>query len=275
MSIYRHHNYAGYLKEVLLDKARKNPSFSLRAMARQLSLPPSLLSEVFSGKRHLTEDNAVMVAERLGLNEAAREYFRTLVQLGRAKKPQVKEVLLRKLRTLHPDSELKHDLSVDQFVMISDACHFALMRLMDVEDFDFSVKSAAAVLGIHPLEVEAALERLARLELIERDAGGSCRKTKDNVMVRSPNSNDALKKYHSQMLEKTIDALGTQKNGVRFTGTEDLTLSADQMRDAEEIFERCFKEILALSRRRGKGAEVYHLGIHMFRLSDRTKWRKK
>ncbi len=44
MSIYQHHHYAGYLKEVLLDKARKNPSFSLRAMARQLCLTPLLLS---------------------------------------------------------------------------------------------------------------------------------------------------------------------------------------------------------------------------------------
>lgn len=273
MSIYQHHNYTSFLKEVLLEKSKKNPSYSLRAMAKQLSLQPSLLSEVFSGKRHLTEENSVMIAEKLGLDDAGRDYFRTLVQIGRAKKPQVREVLLNKLRTLHPQREIKHDLSVDQFVMISDPHHFALMRLMDLDDFNFSVKSAAAVLGIHTLEAEAALDRLIRLELVEK-VDGSFRKTKDNVTVKSPNANDALKKYHKQMLEKTIEALSTQKTSERFTGTEDITLSADQIKEAEKIFENCFEKILALSKKHKKGAEVYHLGIHMIRLSDRVKGSK-
>ena len=276
--VYEHISYQSFLKGVLIERSQKNDSYSLRAMARQLGLSPSLLSEVLNGNRHLTEENAVFVADKLGLQEKEQLYFRTLVQLGRAKKPEVKQVLLNQLQKLHPKSEVGHDLSVDHFIYVSDWHHFALMRLMDISDFVFSPGAAAKALNIHPFEVDAALERLVRLELVEKTVAGKFVKLRDNVLVKAAGMNDALRKYHKQALEKTIDALSAQTPSERFTGTENITLSSDQLSEASEIYEECFKKILNLSKKRKKGAEVYHLGIHMIRLSkiqktknDRTK----
>ena len=275
--IYEYVSYQSFLKGVLVERSQKNSSYSLRAMARQLGLLPSLLSEVLKGSRHLTEENAVFVAEKLGLQEKERLYFRTLVQLGRAKSPEVKQVLLNQLTTLHPKAEIGNDLSVDHFIYVSDWHHFAIMRLLDISDFTFSPGAAAKALNVHPFEIEAALERLIRLELIEKTATGKYVKLRDNVLVKATGMNDALRKYHKQVLEKTIESLTTQTPSERFTGTENITLSPDQLAEASEIYEDCFRKILDLSKKRKKNAEVYHLGIHMIKLSkiQKTKGNSK
>lgn len=265
-------SYQAYLKNVLVERAKKNPSFSLRAMARMFGLQPSLLSEVLNGRRNLTEESAIVVAQKLGLDEKERIYFRTLVQLGRTKNPEVKKVLLKQLADLYPRRDKVYDLSVDRFVCISDWHHFAILRLLEIEAFQFTPASIAAALGIHAFEADAAIERLERLELLEKSSDGRYRKTEGDLLVQSQEANAALRKYHAQMLEKTISALTQDSPTERFTGTENIVLNPDQLKEASKIFEECFDKILALSRARkskpdAPSANVYHLGIHMIPLS--------
>lgn len=55
------------LKEVLAQRKEKNPAYSLRAFARQLSVSPSFLCEVQSGRKGLSRQRAELLRQKLGL----------------------------------------------------------------------------------------------------------------------------------------------------------------------------------------------------------------
>lgn len=55
------------LKEVLAQRKEKNPSYSLRAFARHLSMSPSFLCEVASGRKGLSRERAEQLRVKLGL----------------------------------------------------------------------------------------------------------------------------------------------------------------------------------------------------------------
>ncbi len=261
--------YQNYLKDVLLEKRKKNRTFSLRAFAKLVGLQPSLLSDVLNGRRNITEETAVTIAQKLGLGETEATYFQSLVRIGRAKNPAVKEVFIKQLEEQFKDRKPVHDLTVDHFVVISDWHHLAILKLLDIAKFDFKPSAIAAALEIDPIEVEQALARLVRLGILEQSP--HYKRVTSDFVVQSVKPNDALKKYHQQVLTKTIEAQSTQTPHERYTGTENIALSADQLKQAAEIFEECFQKVIALSEKRKPEAEVYHLGIHLIRLSTTTR----
>ena len=53
----------------------KNPGLSLRAFAKKIALSPSTVSEVLSGKRRLSRDNALKVAKNLMFTPEEEEAF--------------------------------------------------------------------------------------------------------------------------------------------------------------------------------------------------------
>ncbi len=260
------------LKAALAERTKQNSRYSLRAMARHLSIQPSLLSELIRGNRKLTEETALKIADKLGMEPLEREYLRLLVQLERAKSANLREAILQSIARIRPAQAAVYDLTVDLFRTISDWHHFALLRLSEINSFEWTERAAAQALGITGHEVSQALERMRRLELIEIDASGRPRKLTSDLLVSSPLPNEALQKYHTQMLSKTAEALKTQRPHERFSGTEDLVLDPAQLEQANEIFENCFKQILELSKKRkGPSAEIYHLGIHFFKLTQLSK----
>src|SRR5258708_36824233 len=124
-SILEHQNYRIYLKCVLVERADANPAYSLRALARNLTLAPSYLSAILSGKKNLSAERALETAAGLQLNETEREYFCLLVQIESTTDPALKDSLLKRVRQLNPNVGV-YDLSLDHFKIISDWPHFAI-----------------------------------------------------------------------------------------------------------------------------------------------------
>src|SRR5688572_27201459 len=98
--VFEHVNYRSFLKSVLADRISRNPKYSLRALARQLEVSPTLLSKVNRGEKNLSVQNAQNVSYRLNLSERESEYFCCLVQYELTKSPGLKSKLLSKLNEL-------------------------------------------------------------------------------------------------------------------------------------------------------------------------------
>jgi len=91
-----------YLKEILRAKSAKNPTFSLRAMAQQIGISPSALSEYLNAKKTISTDSALRIVQWLKLKEKESEYFTTLVQLESVKSLRTKSELTKKIADLKP-----------------------------------------------------------------------------------------------------------------------------------------------------------------------------
>lgn len=80
--IFKFYRPSDYLEAVLQDRQKKRPKFSMSQFASFLKFPDvGTLSRVLGGRRALSMDRAVLIADRLELPHASRLYFFQMVAL--------------------------------------------------------------------------------------------------------------------------------------------------------------------------------------------------
>lgn len=267
-------SYRSFLREILVEKQKKNPRFSLRAFAKVLGIQPSFLSLVLNGKRDFSEETVGLIIEKLNLDPSAARELSLLVRLEKVKSAHQRDQLLQDLKVLRPDLAEIRDLSVDQFKMIADWYHLPLQVLIDLEDFSWSEENAAKTIGINVHEVKLALERLAALELIEWTPGARPKALGGSRMVQTPEHNQALKIYHESMLQKNIEALYEQDPEQRVTATLTVALNDEQLREARAILVKAQQKILKLCQSRSPNKEIYHVGLNLFQVTKPVQKRR-
>jgi|GEM_PF-941756 len=268
-------SYRSFLREILIEKQRKNPQLSLRSFAKTIGIQSSFLSMVLNGKRDLSEETAALISEKIGLSEQDAQKLNLLLRLAKAVTVTQRSQLLSDLERLDPATKGRRDLAVEQFKAISEWYHLPLQVLIDVEDFDWSDENAAKALGISVHEVREALERLAALELIELRPGKRPVKAEGRLMIESPFKSEALRRYHTQMLGKGIESLTTQTPEERFTGTLNLALDESQLKAARQVMKSAMDQLLSIAERRAPSKRVYHASFNLFDLTQNPKTTSK
>lgn len=266
--IYEHLDFKTFLRAVLVEKISRNPSYSLRAMAKNLDVSPSTLSEMIRGKRNLSVERAMQIAAKLGLDSAESEYFCLLVQRGQVKDPGMQEIIQKRMQSLNPEASKINNLSVDLFRMIADWYHSAILHLCDLKDFNFKSTEIAQRLGITVFEAEAAIERLLRLELLSIDENGHAVRTND-FLAEATIPNESLRKFHKQTLEKAIDSLQSQTPSEKLMRTETITIDPALLPQADQLMEEFVAKLNLLFKKSENKTDVYHLGIQFFNLTKK------
>jgi uncharacterized protein (TIGR02147 family) len=79
LEVKTYSDYRLLLKSFLENKKNADKSFSLRAWARQVGVPPSTLSEFLNGHRELNLERLSAISHSLELSEEERVQFLILV----------------------------------------------------------------------------------------------------------------------------------------------------------------------------------------------------
>lgn len=58
-----------WLQRQFAERCKKNPRYSLRAFARFLSMDPSSLSQILSGKRSVSKKKIQLICQRISVQE--------------------------------------------------------------------------------------------------------------------------------------------------------------------------------------------------------------
>lgn len=265
--VFEHQNYRLFLKEALAERANGREGYSLRSFSGKIGVSNSFLSEVLNSKKSLSVELAFKIAVKLDLTEAETQYLCFLVQLEQEKDPTFREELSKRLTALNPKRK-GHDLSVDLFKAISDWYHFAVLELTYVSGFKLDAQSAASKLGISKLEAEIAIERLLRLELLEKTGTGKYRKTHSYVIAQSQIPNGALKIYHKQILEKAIESLQTQAPKERISATDIVPIDSKYLPEIDRLSQEFSSSVMRLSEKSSVKNNVYALSVHFFNLTQ-------
>jgi uncharacterized protein (TIGR02147 family) len=272
--IESYENCRSLVREILINKQSQNPRYSLRSFARQLGVQSSFLSMFLNGKRHLSEEMALKFCKKLNFSPVETKKLLLLLRLEKAQSSEQKSHIIEELEMLDPSQKGKRDLSLDQFKVIAEWYHLPLQLLVTLDEFNWSEENASQALGISTLEVRQALERLSALDLIDYTPGLKPKKSTDRLMVSSAFKNEALRKYHTQMLQKTIEALSTQEPNERFTGTQNITISSDQIKLAHDILKETMEKLFRLSEQRSNNKKIYHVNLNLIRLTKQTEGKK-
>ena len=126
-----------YLQNELIRRCQKNPHYSLRAFARILQIDASALSKILNAKRAVTPEMLTKLGLKLGLGKQELKSFKGIKSGAGA------------LGHLDFDT-----IDADQFKIISDWYHYAILELTAVAHFRADTKWIAKTLGITASEAK-------------------------------------------------------------------------------------------------------------------------
>jgi len=266
-----------FLNSYLQEKRKTQTRFSLRAWARQLGYEnPSLLFQVLKGERKLKMDLALRIATNLNLTGKSLRYFELLVLHRASQSPTERYVFETMLATLRP-AKLRevNKISLDLYTATSDWYHWAIYAMTSLDDFSAEPAWIQKRLGADTdrKTIKLALERLIRLGFLAEQGDGTYRAVAMNdvaVLRERALPAEALKQYHTQMIDKAKLAVEVQAGEERAMKATTLVLSEADVERAQEILAEAHRKVRRLARS-SSGSEVYQLNSQLFRLTNQKR----
>ena len=237
----------------------RNSTFSIRAFAKQLGLQPSATNEILKGQRKISKNMAEKIAVKLNLDPTERSNLLTGFQENTASENSS----VTKIKAARR-------LKEDEFKLVSDWVHFAILSLINVKNFSSDLNWMAERLGVESVVVRKALIRLQHLKLIHIAEAGKI--TRTDVSIRT--SDDILCQSLQQMhlTDMEIAAKKIKEVSVDERDFSNLTFygSPENLPRAKEIIRKAQNELESLMENAG-GNEVYRFCTYLFPLTQSGK----
>lgn len=252
------------LNEVFSGLKIKNPQYSLRAFAKKLDLAPSTLSEILNGKKRASVKLARKISDRLLLDPQERSEILDLYS----------ERFLLGMNSVGESQKIDRDkekeyvmMSADQFKIISDWQHYALLNLIKTVDFSSSEAWIASRLDISEKSVSEVIERLIRAGMLERLSDGALRRTQNKTRTTDDVINLSIQKAHAEELEIAKEKLESVPLEMRDFTSVTLAINPDKIPMAKELI-RKFQDDLCDVLGAGDKKEVYKICFQLFPLTE-------
>ncbi len=244
------------------SRLKRNSDYSIRAFARDLDISPASLSLMLNKKAGLSAAQAEMISTKLKLNDDEKEFFKTLVQANCARSKTEQKIAKAKLCRY----ETRYNsVSVDIFQVIKDWYHLAIMELTLVKEFRANAYWIAAKLQITEEEAEAGLDRLIRLEILER-VDGKLRPSNDYLVVLSTAPSEAAKHFQTQILKKLTDSFTEHDRSTRDIASVVLRMKKSEIDYVKNALKEARRDIAAHIQEGDDHDSVYCLTTSLFRL---------
>ena len=256
--------YRKILRSEFIDRCKRNPRYSVRAMARNIGISPAFFSQVLSGRRELSEKKGNTIGKSLGWSSGQIDLFVDLIRLSKTTDSERRAKLLHDLSLGDAQNRLKKffGISLKGFTVVSDWYNFAILELLDLSAAQSSPAWIAARLGITKTHVETAICSMLELGLLER-AGSTLKKTKNCNVGEVPSA--AIRKFHSQHLDIAKTAINDQPFEMRHFSGMTMAIESSKYDLAVKKIAAFRKELESLLDG-PKRDKVYHLGVQLYRL---------
>ena len=259
--------YRHYIEREFRSRCRRNPSYSLRAYARDLDVPPSKLSEVLRKCCGLSAQSASAIIPKLKLSDQESEFFILSVEAEHSRSIVRKQQARNHLQQFHIMTGFT-DLDLEKFKIISDWYHNALLELMNLHHFESNTEWMADQLGLDLETTVAALNRLEKFNLISRDSK-KWTVCHDNTVVDGKTPSREIREYHSQVLEKAVASIEDQSMSERDISSVTLAIDESDFPKVQkkiQEFRRGLAHELASSTSKNR---IYNLSVQFFPLSKK------
>ena len=243
------------IKEKLEAKKKKNSLYSLRGFAKQLGISPAHLSQILNKKRPLTLKTANKIANSLSLSPIEKEKF--LDALNTDQINSLKEAELTQERLT---------LAEDEFRLISDWEHFAILSLSELPKNSYDSRWIAKRLNIDMAKATQARDRLVRMGILQKKGKGFIQiapplTTTQDILDQS------IQKNHIQNLHLAAQRLEEVSLEHREFTSVTFASNPKKIKEAKQMI-RNFKRKLTRFLEDTDKLEVYTLAIQLFPLTN-------
>jgi uncharacterized protein (TIGR02147 family) len=253
-------------------KRKSNSRYSLRALARDLEMSPSYVSQVLNGKKIPSADVARKFKDLLGLTDLDLSLLLKSVAAHSPNAADSKELildLLAKDRAAKGFAKHTHK-NPNDLLKLTSWIHFAVLDLTTTENFNDDDRQTARRLGISISSLNSAIEDLVTFGLLKRE-NGRWTKTSKNIQFATDLSTQGTRQYHRQMISKALDVM--EKNSEptevarrRITGAT-LAINPEHVPEAVRRINEFIYELTELLGQ-GPCKEVYQLNVQLVPLTS-------
>lgn len=254
-----------FLRNELLRRCKLNPSYSLRSFARQLDIESSALSKILSGKRNLTPTMMKKIGFKLQLDPLMIQQLsaHTLENRGKKNSSDIEQSSV---------NNNYQQITIDTFKAISDWYHFAILEMTRLNDFLPEARHVARSLGITVNEVNDALERLVRLEMLEISDNGSWTDISGSITTtQNEFTSIAHKKLQKQLLQLALNAIDNIDISERDNSSIAMATDSALLPEAKQMITKFRRKLCHFLESGTKKDAVYNLSIGLFPLTKKIK----
>lgn len=245
------------LREVFLERRRRNPRYSLRALARDLGVSHSYLSLALNGKRRLSSRQTLNLAKLAAL--PTKETTSLLLASAEVRSPSDNP-------SAPKASFVRQEM--DRYRVLEEWYHLPILDLTRLLRFRAEPPWIARELGISARQAASALARLKRLGMLV-EVNGRWTKREQRIAFPTRESMASVRAFHRQMIEKSLKALGSSRPAD--FGRRDITgitmpVNAAKIPQAKKRIER-FRRMLLRFLADGECTDLYQLNVQLFPLT--------
>lgn len=232
--------------------------------SKDIGLSPSFLSRVLKGKRHLSEEKAYEVAQRLWKSPLQIDNFCKKVRIQRSKS----ESLQQHLEENSIEISNIDCIQLNTFRGIYQWQNIAIIELLNLPSFKLDFNWIAKKLNIHPMLSEIAVERLLQHDIICKNENKLKPKNLKRILKGTPSK--PIRMFHDAMLKKAQKALHEQSFEQRsITGTM-MAIDSKNLKEANKMineFRLKLASFLTETEEKSKDS-IYYLNINLFRVDE-------
>ena len=245
-------DFKSLLQEELLKRCRKNSSYSLRSFAKYLGISHSALTEMINGKRSITKKSIEKLGLILGLSIREIEKFQSISSDSQSSESK--------------NQSAYQQLTIDQFAVMSDWSHYAILELIKIKNFPHTTSHFAKALGITKSEANFAVERLKRIGLLELDEDDRFFEINNGFATNISGNLTSVgsKKLQKQILEQSAEALMNLPIEVRNHTSMTIAIDHKLLPEAIERIKKFRRELSEFLETKGTPTEVYQLSLSLF-----------
>lgn len=247
------------LRKKFLEYQVRNKHFSVRALAKKLGMQPGATNEILKGQRRVSRKIAERIAEKLQLDPTERnDLLKWFPEKMRRSS---------KLNPMRNGKELEaQKLSAEQFSYVSEWIHFGILSLMKTSDFKSDPEWIAERFGVTTLEVNRAIERMIKINLIEQDEKGFLYRTSSNVNTTDDVLNLSLQKAHLADMEMAKEKMTSLPVDQRDFSFLIFNGNPKHLSKAKEILRRAQDELEEIMDQ-DEATEVYKVCTYLYPLT--------
>jgi len=267
--VFKFLDYKEYLKQYFESKKSTNRNYSYKIFARISGIgSDSLIKQVMTGRRNLTDVNAQKAAEACGLNKKEADYFCSLVAWNQCKDTKVKEKFWNELLKRAPNGEICYlDESHTQIVV--KWYLLALLEMVRLKDFrpECNWVSRRFRNKLTVEEIKEGFRILRQLGLLEKKKNKYVL-TNKNVAYESEIPSPLIQAYHAKVIPMGAKAVFSPKVGEKEFGSVSMGIRKEDLKKYKELIIEFQERLLEFSGSSEDVDEVYQMNIQFFPLTS-------
>lgn len=237
-----------FLSQKLEELQKKNPRFSMRALAQKAGISPGRLNEIFHERRPLSDHYSNRISYGLSLSQEEQITLSSFVTV-RAKRMNFQKVL--------ENQELR---------LITSWEPYAILNLIKTDDFESSTEWIAKRLALSLEKTEECMNLLESQGVIKMKNGRWVRiPAQLTTTTEIPSS--AIVEHHVAALRKSEEALRSVSPAKRHFGNITMPINVNKIEEAKQMLTQ-FRRKMCLLLEDGPKTEVYNLSMQLYPLTD-------